>query len=178
MKFVRLSALRTGRLYPRKYSWYSFLLKIVWPEGSCQWKIPKREPNPRRPSFKRGASTSLYLVEVVICRPIGGILSREELDGILYASQWRSFQIRYFNAASKNLLLQWTRVLLPAWHTTNLGYDQNFCFDLRPYLELRTAPAPAWQAHIRSHLQFTASARGVCFVGTTMLVALIKVCTV
>jgi len=24
---VRLSALRTGRLYPRKYSWYSFLLE-------------------------------------------------------------------------------------------------------------------------------------------------------
>jgi len=23
----RLSALRTGRLYPRKYSWYSFLLE-------------------------------------------------------------------------------------------------------------------------------------------------------
>jgi hypothetical protein len=28
MKVVRLSALRTGRLYPpRKYSWYSFLLE-------------------------------------------------------------------------------------------------------------------------------------------------------
>ena len=25
MKVVRLSALRTGRLYPKKYSWYSFL---------------------------------------------------------------------------------------------------------------------------------------------------------
>ena len=24
---VKLSALRTGRLYPRKYSWYSFLLE-------------------------------------------------------------------------------------------------------------------------------------------------------
>jgi hypothetical protein len=27
MKVVRLSAIRTGRLYPRKYSWYSFLLE-------------------------------------------------------------------------------------------------------------------------------------------------------
>jgi hypothetical protein len=34
-------------LPPRKYSWYSFLLKgwidpkaIVWPEWLCQWKIP------------------------------------------------------------------------------------------------------------------------------------------
>ena len=27
MKVVRLSALCTGRLYPRKYSWYSFLLE-------------------------------------------------------------------------------------------------------------------------------------------------------
>jgi hypothetical protein len=49
-----------------------------------------------------------------------------------------------------------------AWHTTNLGYDQNFCFDLRPNLKLR--PAPAWRAHIRYHVQFTASARGVYFV--------------
>jgi hypothetical protein len=28
MKVVRLSALRTGHLYPRKYSWYSFLLEV------------------------------------------------------------------------------------------------------------------------------------------------------
>jgi hypothetical protein len=27
MKVVRLSALRTGRLYPRRYPWYSFLLE-------------------------------------------------------------------------------------------------------------------------------------------------------
>jgi hypothetical protein len=60
--------------------------------------------------------------------------------------------------------IQWTRGLRPAWHTTNLGYDQNFCFDLRPNLELRPAPAPAWRAHIRYHVQFTASARGVWFV--------------
>ena len=29
----RLSALRTGRLYPSKYSWYSFLLEAVSTPG-------------------------------------------------------------------------------------------------------------------------------------------------
>jgi hypothetical protein len=62
------------------------------------------------------------------------------------------------------LNIQWARELRLAWHTTNLGYDQNFCFDLWPNLELQPAPAPAWRAHIRSHVQFTASACGVCFV--------------
>jgi hypothetical protein len=47
---------------------------------------------------------------------------------------------------------QWTRGLRPAWHSTNLGYDQNVCFDLRPCLELRPAPAPGWWAHIRYHV--------------------------
>ena len=43
MNVVTLSALRTGRLYPRKYSWYSFLLHVEstpGQEGLCQWKIP------------------------------------------------------------------------------------------------------------------------------------------
>jgi hypothetical protein len=48
MKVVRLSALRTGRLYPlRKYPWYSFVSvagvdprAIVRLEELCQWKIP------------------------------------------------------------------------------------------------------------------------------------------
>jgi hypothetical protein len=44
-----------------------------------------------------------------------------------------------------------------------LGYDQNFCFDLWPNLELRPVPAPAWRAHIWYHVQFTVSACGVCF---------------
>jgi hypothetical protein len=38
----RLSVLRTGRLYPRKYSWYSYLLDAESNpglEGLCQWKI-------------------------------------------------------------------------------------------------------------------------------------------
>jgi hypothetical protein len=34
MKVVRLSALRTGRLYPRKDSWYSFLLEAESIAGS------------------------------------------------------------------------------------------------------------------------------------------------
>ena len=28
--------------------------------------------------------------------------------------------------------IQWTLELRPAWHTNDLGYDQNFSFDLRP----------------------------------------------
>jgi len=40
MKVVRLSALRTGRLYlPRKYSWYSFLSEAESTPGTlCGWK--------------------------------------------------------------------------------------------------------------------------------------------
>ena len=35
----RLSALRTGRLYPGKYSWYSFLLEVeLTPGPQCDWK--------------------------------------------------------------------------------------------------------------------------------------------
>jgi hypothetical protein len=44
---VKVISVRTGRLYPRKYFWYSFLLRgwvnpraIVRPEGLCQRKIP------------------------------------------------------------------------------------------------------------------------------------------
>jgi len=33
IKVVRLSALHTGRLYPKKYSWYSFLLEAVSTTG-------------------------------------------------------------------------------------------------------------------------------------------------
>jgi hypothetical protein len=47
--------------------------------------------------------------------------------------------------------VQWTLELRPAWHKNNLGYDQNFSFDLRPNLELlpacRSRPLelrPAW----------------------------------
>ena len=29
-------------------------------------------------------------------------------------------------------MAQWTLELRPAWHTNNLGYVQNFSFDLRP----------------------------------------------
>jgi hypothetical protein len=33
IRVVKLSALRTGRFYLRKYSWYSFLLEAEFPQG-------------------------------------------------------------------------------------------------------------------------------------------------
>ena len=47
----RLSALRTGRLYPQEYSWYSFSLwaestpgAMVWSEGNMSLKNPVTPP--------------------------------------------------------------------------------------------------------------------------------------
>ena len=67
MKVVRLSALGTGRLYPRKYSWYSFLLESKSTPGpQCgrknyvnekfQWH--KRKSNPRPSGLYRSALTN------------------------------------------------------------------------------------------------------------------------
>jgi hypothetical protein len=40
MKVVSLSAIRTGHLYPKKYSWYSFLLEVDLTPGSyCDRRI-------------------------------------------------------------------------------------------------------------------------------------------
>jgi hypothetical protein len=55
MKVVRLSVLGTGRLYPRKYSWYSFLLEAELPQDHSvagrivneKFQCHHRESNPR-----------------------------------------------------------------------------------------------------------------------------------
>ena len=48
---VRLSALRTGRLYPRKYSWYSFLLEVESTPGpQCDRKDFMSMKNPLTPA--------------------------------------------------------------------------------------------------------------------------------
>jgi hypothetical protein len=47
MKVARLSVLRTGRLYPRKYFWYSFLLEAESTPGpEFGWKDYVNEKNP------------------------------------------------------------------------------------------------------------------------------------
>jgi hypothetical protein len=49
VKVVRLSALRTGRIYPsRKYSWYSFLLEAesvdaLWRNNRCLFPDPYKQ---------------------------------------------------------------------------------------------------------------------------------------
>jgi len=76
MKVVRLSDLRTGRLYPRKYSWYSFLLGAESTSGlNCgqeDYVIEKfqrhyRELNQRpQPVPQPTASPRASLVVVVV----------------------------------------------------------------------------------------------------------------
>ena len=67
MKVVRLSALRTGCLYPGKYSWYSFLSKSEsTPEPLCagkdyvneKFQCHNRETNPRPSGLQHSASTN------------------------------------------------------------------------------------------------------------------------
>ena len=84
LKAVRLSALRTGRLYPRgRYFWYSFLLEAeltIGPQcgrkdyvnGKFQWH--QRESNPRPSGLYRSASANratacpYWQCNCVICR--------------------------------------------------------------------------------------------------------------
>jgi hypothetical protein len=58
MQVVRLSALLTGRLYPRKDSWYSFMLEAestrratMRPEKLRHWKIPVTPSGIELPTF-------------------------------------------------------------------------------------------------------------------------------
>jgi len=65
MKVVRLSALRTGRLYPRKYSWYLFLLEAESTPGPlCGRKDYVIEKFQRRRRESNTRLSELYLNQV------------------------------------------------------------------------------------------------------------------
>jgi hypothetical protein len=60
MKVVRLSALRTGRLYPpRRYSWYSFLLEAELTLGPDCVRKGQRKKKPMTPSGIKPATFRL-----------------------------------------------------------------------------------------------------------------------
>jgi hypothetical protein len=67
MNVIRLSALRTGRLYPGNNFWFSFLLEavnpraIVRPEGLCKWKIPVTPSGIEPATFRRVAQSLIQL---------------------------------------------------------------------------------------------------------------------
>jgi len=100
---VGLSALRTGRLYPRKCSWYSFLL--VRSEGLCHWKIPMTPSGIEPVTFRFVAqylnhcttATPIIIIIIIRCRIscwfmgrdiLVGIATRYELDGPRIESRW------------------------------------------------------------------------------------------
>ena len=54
MKVVRLSALRTGRLYPQEI--ILVLISVIgWPQGLCQWKIPMTPSGIEHATFRLAA---------------------------------------------------------------------------------------------------------------------------
>jgi hypothetical protein len=49
-----------------------------------------------------------------------------------YSLIWDTRQDYSLKCSTSKCTVQWTLELRPAWHTNNLGYYQNFRFDLRP----------------------------------------------
>ena len=65
----------------------------------------------------------------------------EEWQGPYAPKSWRLYQrdnepptptLQVSVVLTSEIHTQWTLQLRQAWHTNNLGYDQNFSFDLRP----------------------------------------------
>jgi len=64
----RLSALRTGRLYPKKYSWYSFLLEAESTQGpQCDQKDFMSMKNPLTPAGIEPATFQIVAQHINHC---------------------------------------------------------------------------------------------------------------